>query len=137
MAKPNLERLGLPEFRKFTTLPIVLAWAYYPTNLTVGKSDWAALIRTAATSGLLLHRGSPCVTQRKLVWKAELPLEYVHRDKAPALLNGDLGTLTAELLAEANRRHDAGIHQVSMDIKAKFGKVDYERFIAVKRRGVK
>jgi hypothetical protein len=53
---------------------------------------------------------------------------YAHRDTAPRLLNDQLGILTAELLAEANRRHDAALHSVSMEIKAKYGRVDYDRF---------
>jgi hypothetical protein len=60
-------------------------------------------------------------------------LKYAFRDKAPLGLNAQLGAITAELLAEANRRHDKALHELSMDIKAKYGKVDFDRFL--KRHG--
>lgn len=60
-------------------------------------------------------------------------LHYVYRDTAPAPLNSDLGALTSELLAEANRRHDAALHEVSTLLKAKYSKVDWERFNGVRR----
>jgi len=54
-------------------------------------------------------------------------LHYVHRDKAPASLNSGLVDLTTDLIAEANRRHDAARHEVSMWVKAHYPHADWER----------
>jgi len=62
-------------------------------------------------------------------------LEYVYRDKAPVALNSGLGALTDDLLAAANRRHDAALHEVSMLLKSRYGQVDWERFQCTRRGG--
>jgi len=65
----------------------------------------------------------------------ETDSNYVYRDTAPVSLNSSLGVLTAELLAEVNRRHDAARHDVSMILKANYSKADWERFKGVRRAG--
>jgi hypothetical protein len=45
-----------------------------------------------------------------------MSLEYFYRDKVAAVFNG----ITEQMLAAANRQHDAARHVVSMDRKASY-----------------
>lgn len=54
-------------------------------------------------------------------------MDYFYRDVVPGQL---ISLLDDQFLAEANRRHDADRHEVSMIVKAHFSQVDWSRFAA-------